>query len=275
MNDVLVIIPTYDEAENITPIVRRVLAANRHTDILVVDDGSPDGTGDIAEALAEEHDEVHVLHRRGKGGLGAAYLAGFAWGMERGYWALVEMDADGSHHPEQLPGLVEALPGHDLVIGSRWIPGGRIENWPMRRKLLSRGGNLYTRLALGVGVADATGGYRVFSADALRTIHLERVASSGYCFQVDLLWRALQAGLRVIEIPITFTERVHGVSKMSSAIVGESLVRVSIWGARRRIGVLADRVRGRPARPSVRATTHRALPTGGRPSWTPSRERPA
>ncbi|MBI5161421.1 MAG: polyprenol monophosphomannose synthase [Micrococcales bacterium] len=260
MRETLVIIPTYNEIENLEPIVDRVLAANRHTDILVVDDGSPDGTAALADRLAERHPEVSVLHRTVKDGLGGAYLAGFAWGLARGYWALVEMDADGSHHPEELPRLIEALPGHDLVLGSRWVPGGRIENWPRRRLALSRGGNLYTRVALGIDIRDATGGYRVFSADALRRVDLHAVASQGYCFQVDLVWRALQAGLRIIEVPITFTERVRGTSKMSGGIVRESLVRVTGWGIRRRLRVADAALRGRPALPSVRARTHRALP---------------
>jgi dolichol-phosphate mannosyltransferase len=260
MLETLVIIPTYNEAENLESIVGRVLAASPHTDVLVVDDSSPDGTGDIADRLAAEHREVHVLHRTTKDGLGGAYLAGFAWGLERGYWALVEMDADGSHHPEQLPSLIEMLAGHDMVIGSRWIPGGRVENWPRRREALSRGGNLYTRLALGVEIADATGGFRVFSAKALRTIDLDGVASQGYCFQVDLLWRALQRGLRVVEVPITFTERVHGESKMSGNIVAESLLRVTAWGVRRRALALAARIGAGPSLPSVRARSHRALP---------------
>lgn len=260
MRETLVIIPTYNEIDNLEPIVDRVLAANRHTDILVVDDASPDGTGELADALAQRHSRLSVLHRTVKDGLGGAYLAGFAWGLERGYWALVEMDADGSHHPEELPRLVEALPGHDLVIGSRWVPGGRVENWPRRRLALSRGGNLYTRLALGIDIRDATGGYRVFSADALRRVDLGAVASQGYCFQVDLVWRALQAGLRIVEVPITFTERVRGTSKMSGGIVRESLLRVTGWGIRRRVRVAVRAVAGRPALLSVRARTHRALP---------------
>lgn len=261
MLEALVIVPTYNELENLESIVDRILAASPHTDILVVDDSSPDGTGELADALALRHPEVNVLHRATKDGLGGAYLAGFAWGLDRGYWALVEMDADGSHHPEDLPRMIELLAGHDLVLGSRWIPGGSVENWPLRRKLLSTGGNAYTRVALGIDVRDATGGYRVFSAEALRRIDLAGVASQGYCFQVDLLWRALQRGLRVIETPITFTERVHGTSKMSNSIVAESLVRVSMWGVRRRARAIAGLVVKRRL-PSVRARYHRALPTG-------------
>jgi len=265
MTGTLVVIPTYDEAENIRSIVDRVLAVDTPAEILVVDDGSPDGTGDIAEELAARDRRVHVLHRTEKNGLGAAYLAGFDWALERDYDAVVEMDADGSHHPEDLPRMVELLDGadgerQDLVLGSRWVRGGSVENWPLRRLLLSRGGNLYTRMALGIDVLDATGGYRVFRASALRRIDLRSVASQGYCFQVDLLWRALQRGLRVAETPITFTERVHGDSKMSGSIVRESLLRVTVWGVRRRLREIGELVVRRRRLPSVRARYHRASP---------------
>jgi dolichol-phosphate mannosyltransferase len=259
VNETLVIIPTFNEIENIESIVGRVLAS-ADADILIVDDASPDGTGELADALADRHPEVNVLHRTEKNGLGGAYLAGFGWGLERDYWALVEMDADGSHRPEELPKLVEQLIDHDLVLGSRWVPGGEVVNWSKHREVLSRGGNLYARLALGIDVRDSTGGYRVFSAAALRRIDLVHVASQGYCFQVDLLWRALERGLRVVEVPITFVERVHGESKMSGAIVTESLSLVTWWGLRRRLTALALFLRhGRRLR-SVRALSHRMLP---------------
>lgn len=259
MNETLVIIPTFNEIENLESIVGRVLDA-ADVDILVVDDASPDGTGDLADRLADRHPEVNVLHRTQKDGLGGAYLAGFAWGLEKEYWALVEMDADGSHRPEELPKLVEQLIDHDLVLGSRWVPGGRVVNWSRRRELLSRGGNVYARLALGIDVRDSTGGYRVFSAAALRRIHLDDVASQGYCFQIDLLWRALERGLRVVEVPITFVERVHGESKMSGSIVSESLAVVTWWGLRRRLAAVGAFLRhGRRLR-SVRALSHRMLP---------------
>lgn len=256
----LAIIPTYNEAENIESIVDRVLAASDDIDVLVVDDSSPDGTGDIADRLAAASDRVHVLHRASKDGLGAAYKEGFAWGLERGYWALAEMDADGSHRPEDLPRLVEHLAGHDLVLGSRWVPGGEVVDWPRHRLLLSRGGNAYARMALGIDVRDATGGFRLFSAEALRRIEIADVASQGYCFQVDLLWRSLERGLRVIEVPITFVERQKGASKMSGAIVAESLVRVTAWGLRRRVRGIVELVTQHRRLPSVRALTHRALP---------------
>jgi len=227
---VLVVIPTYNEADNIAPIVARVRAAAPDADVLVADDASPDGTGKLADELAAGDEHISVLHRRGKEGLGAAYLAGFAWGLERGYDVLVEMDADGSHPPEALPRLLQRLETADLVLGSRWVPGGRVVNWPRSREVLSRGGNLYVRVLLGLPLRDATGGYRAFRADTLRRLDLDRVQSQGYCFQVDLAARAVRAGFRVAEVPITFVERERGESKMSSAIVAEALARVTVWG---------------------------------------------
>jgi dolichol-phosphate mannosyltransferase len=212
-------------------------------DVLVVDDGSPDGTGEIADKIATRDDSVHVLHRAQKAGLGAAYLAGFDWGMSRGYDVLIEMDADGSHLPEQLPRLLEALPDADLVLGSRWIPGGRVVNWPKRREWLSRGGNTYVRAALGLGLQDATGGYRAFRRETLEGIDLAGVESQGYCFQVDLARRSVEAGFRVVEVPITFVERVYGESKMTSDIVREALLKVTQWGLRHRLGQLRPRSR--------------------------------
>lgn len=232
---VLVIIPTYNELENVGWIVPAVLAA-APVDVLVADDNSPDGTGDRADEMAAADDRVHVLHRPGKQGLGAAYLAGFAWGLERGYDVLVEMDADGSHRPQDLPRLLAALADADLVLGSRWVPGGSVVNWPKSREVLSRGGNTYARRMLRIPLRDATGGFRAFRADALRAIDLDSVDSQGYIFQVDLAFRALDRGLRVVEVPIVFVEREHGVSKMSRAIVGEAMWRVTTWGYRLRTG---------------------------------------
>jgi dolichol-phosphate mannosyltransferase len=228
---ILVVIPTYNEAANLEPIVGRVRTAVPTADLLVVDDNSPDGTGDLADKLAAGDSQVQVLHRLGKGGLGRAYVAGFGWGLRSGYDVLVQMDADGSHQPEQLPALLSALEDADLVLGSRWVAGGSVENWPRSRALLSRGGNRYARVALGLRIADATGGYRAWRRQALEAIDLHDVASQGYCFQVDLARRAVHAGLRVLEVPIRFVERVEGQSKMSNAIVREAMWRVTVWGA--------------------------------------------
>jgi dolichol-phosphate mannosyltransferase len=227
---VAVIIPTYNERENIDPIVARLRTAVPAADILIADDNSPDGTGDIADKLALNDGHVQVLHRPGKQGLGAAYLAGFAWALERGYDAVVEMDADGSHDPAELPALLAALEHADAVVGSRWVRGGTVRNWPKSRELLSRGGNAYARVMLNLSVHDATGGFRAYRAATLRDIGLDTVTSQGYCFQIDLTRRAVRAGKKVAEVPITFTERALGTSKMSRAIVAEALWRVTEWG---------------------------------------------
>ena len=230
---VLVVVPTYDELENLGPIAARLFASVPTADLLVVDDGSPDGTGELADELARDDRRVHVLHRTQKAGLGAAYTAGFAWAREHGYDVVVEMDADGSHAPEQLPRLLDALQDADLVLGSRWVPGGEVVNWPVSRELLSRGGNAYTRRVLGLPLRDATGGFRAYRRSVLDALPLGDVASQGYCFQVDLAWQAWRAGFKVVEVPITFVERVRGESKMSRAIVLEALWRVTWWGLRR------------------------------------------
>lgn len=235
---VLVIIPTYNERDNLPPILDRVRAAQPAAHILVVDDASPDGTGRIAGDRAAADQYISVLHRAGKAGLGTAYLAGFSWGLERGFDILVEMDADGSHAPEQLGRLLQPITYADLVIGSRYIAGGNVINWPARRLLLSRGANTYARLALGAPVRDMTAGFRAYRASALRAIDLRGVASQGYCFQVDLVWRILQAGLSVVEVPITFTERSIGVSKMNGSIVREAVTSIARWGLRHRAGQL-------------------------------------
>ena len=230
LGPILVIIPTYNESENITRILSRTRKAVPDAHILVADDNSPDGTGKLADEVAASDDHVHVMHRLGKEGLGAAYLAGFEWGLNAGYDVLVEMDADGSHQPEQLPQLLDALSEADLVLGSRWVKGGEVLNWPKSREILSRGGNLWTRLALGIPLRDATGGYRVFRRKTLLGLGLDNVASAGYCFQVDLAWRALKAGFKVVEVPITFIEREYGDSKMSQKIVIEALALTTLWG---------------------------------------------
>ena len=231
---VLVIIPTYNESESLPGVIERLRRAVPDAIVLIADDNSPDGTGRLADDLAAKDSHIHVLHRAGKEGLGKAYLAGFAWGLERGYDVLVEMDADGSHRPEELPRLLAQTPHADVVLGSRWVPGGSVVNWPASRRLLSQGGSLYTRMALGIPTRDATGGYRAYRASALASLDLATVESNGYCFQIDLLWRALQRGLVVREVPITFVEREAGTSKMSNRIVREALLNVTRWGASHR-----------------------------------------
>ena len=227
---VVVVIPTYNEVENLAWIVQRLRTAVPEADVLVVDDGSPDGTGAVADRLAAADPQVRVVHRAAKAGLGAAYLQGFEVALADGYDVVGEMDADGSHQPEQLRSLLAALDEADVVLGSRWVPGGSVVNWPLARRALSRGGNLYTRLLLGIPVRDATGGFRLFRRAALEAIDLSMVQSVGYCFQADLAWRAVQAGLRVQEVPIQFVERVRGESKMSPAVAAESLRRITVWG---------------------------------------------
>jgi dolichol-phosphate mannosyltransferase len=230
----VMVIPTYNESMNIAWIVGRLRAAEPDFDVLVVDDNSPDGTGEVADRLAAEDPQVSVLHRAGKAGLGAAYVHGFQVALDRGYDVIGEMDADGSHQPEQLHRLREALADADLVIGSRWVPGGSVLNWPWTRELLSRGGNRYVRLLLGIEVRDATAGFRLFRRSTLEKIDVASVRSTGYVFQTDLAWRSLQAALKVTEVPIDFVERERGDSKMSGAVAVESLKRITQWGLRER-----------------------------------------
>jgi dolichol-phosphate mannosyltransferase len=248
---VLVIIPTYNEAENIRLIADRVRRAVPAVDILVADDNSPDGTGAIADELAAADDHIFVLHRAGKEGLGAAYVAGFAWAKDKGYDVVVEMDADGSHAPEELTKLLDALRDHDVVLGTRYVPGGSVHNWPVHRLVLSRGGNLYIRMALGMPFRDATGGYRAYRMNVLDKIDVATVASQGYSFQVELAWRAYRHGFRIAEVPITFTERERGDSKMSSNIFREQLLRVSVWGVQARKDQVLNRIGRRPRRGST------------------------
>ncbi len=240
----VVLIPTYNERDNVPLVIQGIRAAAPSVDVVVLDDNSPDGTGAVADEIAARDSQVQVLHRAGKEGLGKAYLAGFEWALEHGYDAVIEMDADGSHRPEHLPALLAAANDADVVIGSRWVPGGAVVNWPAHRKALSVAGNLYIRVLLGMQVRDATAGFRVYRASALRQMPLDAVESHGYCFQVDLTWSAVRAGLTVVEVPITFIERQIGDSKMSGRIVAESMRNVSLWGARYRL----DQVRGWPRR---------------------------
>jgi dolichol-phosphate mannosyltransferase len=231
---VIVVIPTYNERDNLAWILERVRASVPSADVLVVDDGSPDGTGELADELAAADGQVSVLHRAEKAGLGAAYLHGFRIALERGYDVVGEMDADGSHQPEQLPLLLAALEHADLVIGSRWVAGGSVVNWPLSRKALSVGGNIYARVLLGIPLRDITAGYRLFRRTTLEAIDLDSVESAGYIFQTDLAFRTLRAGLTVVEVPIEFVERVRGESKMSPDIATESLRRITTWGLRER-----------------------------------------
>ncbi len=254
---VVVLVPTYNERESLPELLGRLRHAVPDVDVCVIDDASPDGTGQIADDLAAADSRVHVIHRAGKQGLGAAYLAGFAWAREAGYDALVEMDADGSHRPDDLPRLLAAAADADVVIGSRWVRGGSVVNWPERRKALSLGANAYTRVLLGMPVRDATAGFRLYRSTALAELDLDGVASQGYCFQVDLTWRAVRAGLRVVEVPITFVERRHGVSKMSGDVVRESMSRVACWGASYRSGQVRDAAKRLVDRiPTRRGETH-------------------
>lgn len=228
---VLTVIPTYNEKENLPIVVERLRAAVPDCDILVVDDNSPDGTGQLADSMAAEDSHINVLHRTIKDGLGGAYLAGFDWGLEAGYDVFVEMDADCSHQPEQLPLLLQAIEGGaDLAIGSRYVPGGKTKNWPLHRQILSRGANLYTRLILGTKVKDITAGYRAYRREALQKLNLEGIDSKGYVFQVDLAWRSEQASLKIVEVPITFVEREIGSSKMDGNIIVDSMTKVTRWG---------------------------------------------
>ncbi|HBU47206.1 MAG TPA: dolichyl-phosphate beta-D-mannosyltransferase [Myxococcales bacterium] len=228
----LVCMPTYNEMENIESIIPAVLAA-APVDILIIDDNSPDGTGERVAQMAESEPRLHLLAREGKGGLGPAYLAGFQWGLERDYDALIEMDADFSHRPRYLPDMLATLEEADVAVGSRWVPGGGVENWGLSRRLISRGGSLYARTLLGVKVRDLTAGFVGWRADVLRQLDLSSVAAKGYVFQIEMKYRALRGGYRVQEFPIVFPDRVAGESKMSSGIVVEAML--SVWGLRSKV----------------------------------------
>ena len=254
VGSVLVVIPTYNEIDNLAKITGRILSANDGVDILIVDDNSPDGTGRLADELSSASERISVLHRPGKSGIGNAYRAGFGWGLRAGYEFLVEMDGDGSHRPEQLPALLAGARTADVVLGSRWVAGGGAANWAFRRQLLSRAGSFYARIALALPFRDITGGYRVFRSTALTALGYQGVEAQGYCFQIEMLWRAREAGLHIVEVPIDFAERLSGSSKMSLSIVLEAVSRVTIWG----LGDLPARIRGagrrRTGRPDVGAS---------------------
>ena len=238
MSTYLICIPTYNEAENIRGVIERTLATGiPGLSILVIDDGSPDGTANIVEAMAQElsNPRIHLLRRNSKSGLGPAYLAAFAWALAHSFDYVVEMDADGSHQPEELGRLLEASRDADLVLGTRWMTGGKVENWPFYRRAISRIGTWYAEIALKVPYKDLTGGYRVLSKKLLETIDLPSIQTLGYGFQIEIAMRAFDAGLKVAEVPITFIERTQGRSKMSRRIVFEALERTTIWGFQRRL----------------------------------------
>ena len=237
------IVPTYNELESLPVIVAGIRSAEPTVHILVADDNSPDGTGEVADSLSSGDNNIHVLHRTAKAGLGAAYLDSFGWAKKSGYDVVVEMDADGSHRPADLTKILDALTNNDVVLGSRWIKQGKVVNWAKSREILSRGGNLYTRMWLGIPLHDATGGFRAYRMSALDVMDINQVESQGYCFQVDMAWRAVKAGLRVTEVPITFVERELGESKMDGSIVKEALWRVTQWGIEKRYSDLKRLVR--------------------------------
>jgi dolichol-phosphate mannosyltransferase len=236
MRNRLIIVPTYNELVSAPLLIRRILKHIPNSDVLVVDDGSPDKTGDAIRELQQEFPTLHLLEQKTKLGLGSAYRLGFAWGLERGYEELIEMDADLSHRVRDLKKMIEAKelqPNTDLVIGSRWIPGGKTENWSKSRELLSRAANLYVRAMVGLGVKDSTAGFRIYSASMLKRFNMESIKSEGYSFQIEMTRAVHKLGGKIIEVPITFRERENGVSKMSKKIVREAMLLVTIWGLKR------------------------------------------
>lgn len=239
----LVVLPTYQEAENIRDVLGKIRKAAPDANVLVVDDGSPDGTADLADAVAAELGQIDVLRRTEKAGLGPAYRAGFAWGLERGHRILLEMDADLQHDPEVLPELIAATTtgGYDLAIGSRYVKGGAIDGWPLKRRLLSKWGNRYIGVMLAMPVRDATAGFRAYRAEILERIGLDQVRADGYGFQIEMAYSVSKAGGRIVEIPITFRKRINGESKMSPHIVSEALKLVTRWGVRDRVNRLRRR----------------------------------
>ena len=230
MSQTLIIVPTYNERENLPRMAQRLLNLPVKVDLLVVDDNSPDGTGQIANELAAQHPEIHVLHRQEKNGLGRAYLAGFKWALEHGYEFVFEMDGDFSHNPDDIPQFLEAAKDADLVLGSRYKDGIRIINWPLNRLMLSKGAALYVRVITGMPFTDPTGGFKCFRRRALQALDLDRVHSNGYSFQIELTHKLWRQGMRIVEVPIIFTERLKGHSKMSGHIIREALVMVwRLW----------------------------------------------
>lgn len=227
-----VLVPTYQELHTLASIVHRIFEHNPEVHVLVIDDNSPDGTGKLADQLKAKYSNLEVLHRTSKNGLGAAYIDGFNNSINE-FDVLVEMDADGSHDPQDLVTILREIDNYDCVLGSRWVPGGKVINWPKSREILSRGGNSYARLMLGIDIGDATGGFRAYKTTALKELVLSDIDSQGYCFQVDMVRRLLKKGFKIKEIPITFTERTIGTSKMSRNIVLEAFLKIGIWGLQR------------------------------------------
>lgn len=264
---VLVVIPTYNERDNLAALIPQVLATNPNLDILIVDDDSPDGTGALAEDIAQRSHRVRVLHRAGKLGLGTAYVQGFTYALQRQYTHVVEMDADFSHRPEDLPRLLDAALSADVVIGSRNVPGGRTENWSFLRNAISKGGSLYARLVLDIPVKDCTGGFKCFSRYALETVDLQGIRSGGFGFQVEMNYRCHRAGLRLLEVPIVFPDRVHGKSKMNWRIFSEALLLV--WQLRLQRTPIAPRtahaLAGYPAAPFLPGVEHYGSPAHAEP----------
>jgi len=227
-----VLVPTYQELHTLASIVHRIFEHNPEVHVLVIDDNSPDGTGKLADQLKAKYANLEVLHRKSKNGLGAAYIDGFNNSIND-FDVLVEMDADGSHDPQDLVTILKEIPNYDCVLGSRWVPGGKVVNWPTSREILSRGGNSYARLMLGIDIGDATGGFRAYKTSTLKELELSDIDSQGYCFQVDMVRRLLKKGFKIKEVPITFTERTIGTSKMSRNIVLEAFLKIGIWGLQR------------------------------------------
>jgi len=242
-NDVLVVIPTYNEIESLPVIIDKIFKDNKKVDVLVVDDNSPDGTGKLADKMHKKDKRISVLHHQGKNGLGKAYIDGFKWGLDRKYKFLCEMDADGSHQPKFLPKMLELATKEKagLVIGSRWIKGGSVVNWPKSREVLSRAGNLYIKIMMNLPAKDSTGGYRVYSAQTLKKINLDSIQSKGFGFQIDMTSRTAAIGEKIIETPIEFPERELGDSKMSGNIITEALFYVTKQGVRNRLLALKKR----------------------------------
>jgi dolichol-phosphate mannosyltransferase len=261
MNKTLVVVPTYNERENLSALAQRLLNLPVPVDLLVVDDNSPDGTGKLADNLAAEHASIHVLHRLEKTGLGRAYIAGFRWGLERGYEYVFELDGDLSHNPDDIPMFLEAARNADLVLGSRYLNGIRIINWPLSRLMLSKSAATYVRLITGMQITDPTGGYKCFTRRALEAIRLQEINSNGYSFQIEMTHRLWRQGMRIVEVPIIFTERVQGHSKMSGHIIREALIMVwRLW--------FQNGMRRRPAVPPAHAESP-AAPTVHNPAEAP------